>query len=162
MLNKFPVCIFLIFLLFFTSCKVKKHASASKKTEKKELQALHIKKDLKKEINSWLGTPYKFGGVNKGGVDCSGLVNAIFLEVYEIKLPRTSKDIYSFCKKIKMRDLREGDLVFFDYNGNGVSHVGIYLGNDKYVHASASKGVVISDLYNDFTKKKIVGAGRMR
>ena len=61
-----------------------------------------------------------------------------------------------------MKDLQEGDLVFFDYNGKGVSHVGIYLNNNKYVHASASQGVVISDLENEFVKKRIVGAGRVR
>lgn len=159
---RYSLYIFFVFTAFFTSCKVRKHAAVSKNTEKKELKELHVTKDLKKEINSWLGTPYKYGGVNKSGVDCSGLVNAIFLEVYEIKLPRTSRSIYTACKPVKIKDLREGDLVFFDYNGKGISHVGIYLSDSKYVHASASKGVVISDLNNEFTKKKIVGAGRVR
>ena len=61
-----------------------------------------------------------------------------------------------------MKDLREGDLVFFNYTGKGVSHVGLYLGDGKYVHASTTKGVVISDVDNEYTKKRIVGAGRVK
>ncbi len=161
-MSRHSLYILFVLVIFFTSCRVKKEVSVSKKTEKRELKELRVKKDLKKEINDWIGTPYKYGGTNKSGVDCSGLVNAIFLEVYDIKLPRTSKSIYTACEHIKMKDLQEGDLVFFDYNGKGVSHVGIYLNNNKYVHASASQGVVISDLENEFVKKRIVGAGRVR
>jgi Cell wall-associated hydrolases (invasion-associated proteins) len=122
---------------------------------------LNIKKELKREINEWLGTPYKYGGNDKKGVDCSGFVQQVYKKVYHLNLPRTSSDIYSFCKKIKLPDLREGDLVFFDYEGKGVSHVGIYLSDNKFVHASSSKGVVISDLTNSYNKKKFVGAGRV-
>jgi probable lipoprotein NlpC len=160
--NRQLLYIICIAAFFSTSCRVKKHAANTHKSEKSELNALHIKKDLKKEIATWLGTPYKYGGVTRKGVDCSGLVNAIYSEVYELKLPRSSKDIYASCKKIKMKDLREGDLVFFNYTGKGVSHVGLYLGDGKYVHASTTKGVVISDVDNEYTKKRIVGAGRVK
>ena len=126
------------------------------------MSEIHVKKDLRKEVNNWLGTPYKYGGTSKKGVDCSGLVNAIYTAVYEIKLPRTSKEMYNSSKHIKMKDLREGDLIFFNYEGKGVSHVGIYLNDNKYVHASSKKGVVISDITDSYVKKKIVGAGRVR
>lgn len=153
----------LIALIFMsTSCRVKKASITTKKIEKKELSDLHLKRELRNEIKNWLGTPYKYGGNTKKGVDCSGFVQAIYMEVYELKLARTSKDMYAASKPIKMKELREGDLIFFNYEGKGVSHVGIYLADNKYVHASASKGVVISDITDTFVKKKIVGAGRMR
>lgn len=147
---------------FFSSCRVKKSAHVVRKSEKTELKDLHIKKELKKEIAVWLGTPYRYGGVSKKGVDCSGLVNAIFLEVYEKKIPRSSKEIYAACKHIKTKDLQEGDLVFFNFTGKGISHVGLYLSEGKYVHASSTNGVVISDLDNEYTKKRYVGAGRVK
>jgi cell wall-associated NlpC family hydrolase len=161
-LKKFSIGIVFVLALFFTSCRVKKKMVLPAKSEKKELQDLHVKKDLKKEIEKWLGTPYRYGGISKQGVDCSGFVNAIYKEVYEIKLPRSSKEIYNASKHIKMKDLEEGDLIFFNYSGKGVSHVGIYLSDNMYVHASSTNGVVISDLTNPYTKKNIVGAGRVR
>ncbi len=148
-----------LFVIILASCGVKKEIV---KEEKKELKEISIKKDLKKEIASWLGTPYKYGGNTKRGVDCSGFVNMIYMDVYGVKLPRTSKEIYNQSKKIKMSELKEGDFVFFDYEGKGVSHVGIYLDDGKYVHASSQKGVVISTLNNTYTQKKFVGAGRYK
>jgi lipoprotein Spr len=68
--------------------------------------------------------------------------------------------MYSKCAKIKTSDLKKGDLVFFDFEGKGVSHVGIYLSNNEYAHASTSKGVVISNLDNAYMQKRYVGAGR--
>ena len=82
--------------------------------------------------------------------------------MYNTKLPRTSKDMYIFSEHIKLKDLREGDLIFFNYTGKGVSHVGIYLENNKFIHASTTKGVIVGDLNNEFTRKKIVGAGRVK
>lgn len=161
-MQRFPLFIFGLVLLLLTSCRVKKQQTAVHPKEKSALNELSIRKDLKKEIGSWLGTPYLYGGNTRKGVDCSGLVCAIYLEVYEIKLPRTSRDIYAASKHIKLKDLREGDLIFFNYTGKGVSHVGLFLGDGKYVHASTTKGVVISELDNAYTQKKIVGAGRVR
>ena len=152
----------LLLILGGASCRSRKTVSTTHRTEKKELGDLPVQKSLRKEVELWLGTPYRYGGNTRKGVDCSGFVNAVYLSVYHIQLPRTSKDIYARCKKISRGDLREGDLVFFDYEGKGVSHVGLYLSNGQYVHASTSKGVVISDLDNAFSKKKYVGAGRIR
>lgn len=154
--------LFLVSLLLLSSCRVHKVNHAKSKTKSNQLQDLPINKDLKKEIGRWLGTPYKYGGNDEKGVDCSGFVNAIYQSVYNLPLPRSSKEMYSKCLKIKTTDLKEGDLVFFDYNGKGVSHVGIYLKDDKYAHASSSKGVVISSLSNDYTRKYYVGGGRFK
>ncbi len=152
----------LLLILGGASCRSRKAVSTAHRTEKKELSDLPVQKSLRKEVELWLGTPYRYGGNTRKGVDCSGFVNAVYLSVYHIQLPRTSKDIYARCKKISRGDLKEGDLVFFDYEGKGVSHVGLYLSNGQYVHASTSKGVVISELDNAFSKKKYVGAGRIR
>ena len=156
------IAFLLLNVLFFSSCKARKEMAATKKEEKKELNTLHIKKDLKKEIYGWIGTPYKFGGNDKKGVDCSGLVNAIFWEVYEKKTPRNSREIFAVCKPVKWRNLDEGNLIFFNFGGKEISHVGIYLNDGKFVHASSSKGVVISDLNNAYYKKYIVGYGKIK
>ena len=113
-------------------------------------------------VNSWEGTPYKFGGMSKSGTDCSGFSNVLYKEVYGKKLPRTTKDIYGSCRKLGKGDLKEGDLVFFDIQGKKKSHMGVYLQNNRFVHASSSKGVVISDLNNPYYKKYFAGGGRPR
>lgn len=156
------IFIVLLMSVFLFSCKAKKYRNAIAKSESKELNDLSIKKSLKNEISQWLGTPYKYGGNDKKGVDCSGFVCAIYKEVYEQNVPRTSQSLYVACKKIKDNELKEGDLVFFNFNGKGVSHVGIYLSNNMYVHASTTKGVVLSDLKNVYTIKNYIGAGRIR
>lgn len=152
----------LLLILGSASCRSRKAISAGNRQEKRELGDLKVQKSLRKEVEQWLGTPYRYGGNTRKGVDCSGFVNAVYLSVYRIQLPRSSKDIYARCKKISRKELKEGDLVFFDYEGKGVSHVGLYLSDGQYAHASTSKGVVISDLDNSFSKKKYVGAGRIR
>lgn len=156
------ICITLLLSVLLFSCKTKKYRNAIAKTENYELNDLSIKKSLRNEVSQWLGTPYKYGGNDKKGVDCSGFVCAIYKEVYAQNVPRTSQSLYVACKKIKDNELREGDLVFFNFNGKGVSHVGIYLSNNMYVHASTTKGVVISDLKNVYTLKNYVGAGRIK
>lgn len=144
------------------SCKTKKEFSINSKKNFSELHALQINKSLSKEIQEWLGVKYRYGGNDKKGVDCSGFVNAIYREVYNTQLSRTSKSIYNECEKVKNKSLREGDLVFFNYDGKGISHVGIYLQNDKFVHASSSKGVVISSLDHPYNQKHFVGGGRVK
>jgi len=113
-------------------------------------------------VNSWEGTPYRYGGMSKSGADCSGFSNVLYKEVYRKQLPRTTKDIYSSCRKVGKGELREGDLVFFDIQGKKKSHMGVYLQNNRFVHASSSKGVVISDLNNPYYKKYFSGGGRPR
>lgn len=151
-----------LILLSLPSCRSRKGHTNSASAPRKELADLDIQKKLRQEIKSWMGVPYLYGGNDRKGVDCSGFVHAIYLSVYKINLPRTSKQMYNFCKKIKQEQLKEGDLVFFDYEGKGVSHVGIYLSEMNYAHASSSKGVVISSLVNTYNRKKYVGAGRVK
>ncbi len=115
--------------------------------------------NLFKVIDDWMGTRYKLGGTTKSGIDCSAFMQVVFTALYGITLPRTAKDQYNICRKISRTELKEGDLVFFNTTG-GVSHVGMYLQNNKFVHASSS-GVTISDLYDDYWVRRFIGVGRI-
>jgi cell wall-associated NlpC family hydrolase len=111
-------------------------------------------------IDEWYGTRYRLGGTTKSGIDCSAFVQAIYLSAFAVSLPRTARDQYINSRIISATELREGDLVFFNTRG-GISHVGIYLQNNKFVHASSSNGVTISDMFEPYYLKRYMGAGRI-
>ena len=113
-------------------------------------------------IDSWYGTPYRYGGFSKEGVDCSGFTQAFMSSIYNISIPRISAEQYNQSKRISRKELEEGDLVFFKTSGRTVSHVGIYLRNNKFVHASTSAGVIINDLDDDYYARRFAGSGRVR
>ena len=115
-------------------------------------------------IDEWYGTKYKLGGEDKNGVDCSAFVQSFMLSLYELNVPRTSKEQYAQSTHIKKIELQEGDLVFFHTKGKGksISHVGVYLRNNKFIHASSSGGVMISDLDDEYFHKRYVASGRFR
>jgi cell wall-associated NlpC family hydrolase len=112
------------------------------------------------EVMEWWGTPYKYGGESKSGADCSGFVQMVFLKVYDKKLPRTTKQQYEFCSKVNKSRLKEGDLVFFETGGKGISHVGIFLKDGRFAHASSSKGVIVNGLEEAYYDKAYRGGGR--
>lgn len=111
-------------------------------------------------IDEWYGTRYRYGGSTRDGIDCSGFSCLLMSSVFGKKLSRTAREQFEECQKIPREALQEGDLVFFNTRG-GVSHVGVYLTNNKFVHASTSSGVVISDLDEEYYRKRFVGAGRL-
>jgi len=126
----------------------------------------HIDLSLLRFIEEWYGTRYHYGGNNKEGIDCSAFANLLMSEVYNINtLPRSSQDQYDATARVPAEELREGDLVFFHTQKNAkhneVTHVGVYLLNHKFVHASIS-GVMISDLSQGYYFHHYVGAGRIK
>lgn len=117
-------------------------------------------------VSRWMGTPYRFGGNTRRGVDCSGFVVILYREVYGKRLAASSADMLKYnCRKVKRYGLREGDLVFFrtDRGRRKIpNHVGIYLKNDKFVHASSSKGVMVSSLSEPFYLRSWITGGRVK
>lgn len=116
------------------------------------------------EACSWIGTPYKYGGAEKGtGTDCSGMVLRVYLDMTEIKLPRNSAKQAEFCNRIKEKDARPCDLVFFatGKDSGKVSHVGLLLDSESFIHSSSSKGVTITRLDNPWWRPRILGFGRV-
>jgi NlpC/P60 family len=118
-------------------------------------------KTLLENVDEWYGVRYRTGGNTHSGVDCSGFTVAVYASVYGFALPRVSRDQYRMCRKISTTELQEGDLVFFNTNGSGVSHVGIYLGNNKFIHASVSRGVMVNGLFEPYYIQRFIGAGRI-
>lgn len=112
-------------------------------------------------IDKWWGTKYCIGGSTDNCIDCSAFTQIIMREVYQQTLPRTAQDQFNSSEKVELEDLREGDLVFFNTSGKDISHVGIYLLNNKFVHAATSGGVMISDLNDMYWQGKYRGAGRV-
>lgn len=119
------------------------------------------KESLNKQLKSWKSVKYRFGGLNKRGVDCSGFIYMTFLEQYGIKLPRNTRSQVKMGKAVKRHELQLGDLVFFRVNRN-VRHVGIYLKDDKFMHVSARKGVTTSSLNNSYWVNKYWTARRLK
>lgn len=116
--------------------------------------------DLLAEIDDWYGTRYKYGGSSKTGIDCSAFTQTIYSSVFGMSIPRTASEQFKSAKIISTTELQQGDLVFFNTTG-GVSHVGIYLTNNKFVHASSTGGVKISDMFETYYLRRYLGAGRL-
>jgi len=114
---------------------------------------------LYQSIDEWYGTPYKYGGSTKSGIDCSAFVQTVFASAFAISLPRTAREQYAVTHHISRTELKEGDLLFFNTQG-GISHVGIYLQNNKFVHASVT-GVTITDMFEPYYVRHFVAAGRV-
>ncbi len=109
--------------------------------------AAHITdKNLAKVYNKWVGTRYRFGGTTQTGIDCSAFMQEAFQAAYGINLPRTTSEQRYVGKQIQKHELKKGDLVFFRKN----RHVGIYLGNNQFMHSSTSSGVTISSLDENY------------
>ncbi len=124
-------------------------------------------RDLMIESAKWVGTPYRHGGNNRTGVDCSGLTSQIYLSVYGKKLHRRSIEQFEQdCKKVHKHKLKTGDLVFFATTGKvrkqNINHAGIYLKDNKFIHASSSRGVVVDNLDSKYYREHWVGGGRVK
>ena len=111
-------------------------------------------------IDQWMGVKYQYGGKDENGIDCSAFTGRLFRDLYNVTLPRTSLEQFENSEPVETENLKEGDLLFFNTSGKSISHVGIYLGNGKFVHASTQKGVTIDALNWPYYQKTFIGAGR--
>ena len=111
-------------------------------------------------VYDWIGTPYRFGGSSRRGIDCSAFTKELYSQVFNMDIERSSRDIFSMVSPVRKDDLKEGDLVFFKIHSRRISHVGIYLGNNKFAHAS-SRGVAISSLDDAYYSRYFYRGGRM-
>ncbi len=117
---------------------------------------------LVEAVINWIGTPYKYGGIAKDGVDCSGFISLIYKQVFQYQLPRTTTEMHNTASSVPTKALVEGDLVFFAIIGSKPNHAGIYLWNGYFAHSSTTKGVMISSLSEAYWSKYFIGAGRFQ
>lgn len=119
-------------------------------------------KYLIQQIENYLGVRYKWGGSTSSGMDCSGFVKTVFENSVDIELPHNAKQLFDFGKKTEGSALTFGDLVFFKNVGaRGISHVGIYLADSSFVHASTKRGVVVSNINSKYYQERYVSAKRI-
>jgi len=119
-------------------------------------------KRLVQTAAKWLGTPYRYGSNSKNGTDCSGFVSRIYRDVYGIDLSRSSRSMFADVRRVKRDKMRTGDLVFFRRSPKEpIYHVGIYLKNNKFIHAATNGGVRVSSLNESYYRNNFYAAGRV-
>ncbi len=121
------------------------------------------KSDIMNKIMNWMGTPYRMGGMSRKAIDCSAFVQAIFYQTANVLLPRTAREQITVGSRVRsMNDLQFGDMIFFHtYSRKFASHVGIYLGDNLFAHASSRSGVTVSSLESTFYMKHFIGGKRL-
>lgn len=112
-------------------------------------------------VYDWIGTPYRLGGVTKKGVDCSGFAFELYNKVFSTLIGNNSRNIFSMVNPVNKDALKEGDLVFFKIGSRSITHMGVYMGDNKFAHASSSKGVMISDLDEAYWRRYYYKGGRL-
>jgi len=163
---------FFFILLLFVSCGTRKQFAPESlpADDLSQLYGIRITNEdnvtLYTEAAQWLGVPHMYGGADKKGVDCSGFVAILYQKVYDRKLSRSSADMLKHdCRKISRSKLREGDLVFFRTESGRKklpNHAGIYLKNDKFIHTSTSRGVMVSSLNEPYYLRTWISGGRVK
>jgi lipoprotein Spr len=98
----------------------------------------------------WLKTPYRFGGNSKYGIDCSHFTQMVHQEAFNSGLTGNSREQFNQSVEVSRDELQEGDLIFFRINSSHITHVGIYMGNNKFAQSTCSKGVIVSDLDEEY------------
>ena len=116
---------------------------------------------MMREISRYMGVPYLYGGTTAQGLDCSAYTLLVYKNAMGKVLPRSAAEQATMGRTVDFKDLKFGDLVFFNTTGQQYSHVGIYLGDDLFAHASVTLGVTISSLQSSYYEKRYVGARRI-
>lgn len=147
-----------------TACGSKKYTARSPSTAAAAAEAMaNLKnKSLYNFITDWAGVRYKLGGLDKSGIDCSGFALLLKKKIYGEELPRRSRDQAAIVENKNFGQLKEGDLIFFSFGGNDVDHVGVYLNENFFVHASTNRGVVVDDINIAVYQKAFVKAGPVK
>ncbi|MFC6103431.1 C40 family peptidase [Olivibacter domesticus] len=112
-------------------------------------------------VYDWIGTPYRLGGKTKKGIDCSKFAYEVYEKVFNTSIGNNSRNIYTQVDPINKSELKPGDLVFFKIRSRSITHVGVYLGDRKFAHASTSRGVMISNLDEAYWRRYYFNGGRM-
>jgi len=164
------IFIFLLSLTILSACSSKKHLSStvSNKVIKKYSTVMEVSPKkitngkLYNFIDQWEGTKHRTGGLDKNGIDCSGFTYLLYRDVYGKPIPRNTSQQVQLIKRRYENQLKEGDLVFFNYNNKKNSHVGVFLQNGYYVHASTRRGVVVQKLRDPYTYKYFSRGGSVK
>jgi probable lipoprotein NlpC len=155
-----PIRLCLIFLAFIltgcTQTKVPVKPSALPVRNEGVIQAvsalLSVQNKLMVQYHDWKGTPHRWGGMSKQGIDCSGLVQLTFQQKFALVLPRTTAEQVKIGQGVRRSELQPGDLVFFK-TGMNVRHVGMMVDGMKFLHASSSRGVLLSRIDNPYWQR---------
>lgn len=161
----------LVLAAFLVACHAKRESTASDSVERASVakyagllgipQDQMTNKKLVRFLDEWYGVPYKYGANDKKGIDCSHLTCRILNDVYGKKVAGTAGDMEKMSEHIKQSKLQEGDLVFFKIESKTISHVGVYVTNHHFIHASSKRGVMISDMEEPYFKKYYYSSGRI-
>ena len=161
----FCLAVLLLFVPFFTFAAPVREPDNNTATPNNNRAAPdNERRMLIAAAESFLGTPYRYAGLDRRGLDCSGLVYASFREGLNQIVPRRTEDLYNWAQKIPAGELQPGDLVFFSTARNTVSHVGIYTGNGRFIHSASEgpqTGVIYSRLDESYWSRTFLAAGRV-
>jgi probable lipoprotein NlpC len=156
--------ILLAAMAFFSSCGSRRRVAYKDTRGAKAAEVLSDvqNKSLYRFITDWTGVRYRLGGLDKRGIDCSGFALLLNKEIYGVNLPRRSRDQADVIKQKNISQLKEGDLIFFSFGGNGIDHVGVYLNHGYFVHASTTRGVIVDDLNLPAYQRVLIKAGPVK
>ena len=163
--KKISSVIYMLIITLFVACSSKKAVVKTADTKAAMIATTMANLESKKLYNfitDWTGVKYRLGGLDKKGIDCSGFALLLERDIYGRELPRRSKDQATVIREKNLTTLKEGDLIFFSFAGGPVDHVGVYLNNNFFVHASTARGVIVDDLSLPAYQKALVKAGSFK